>query len=209
MSETRLFAEGTIPECATAEWYHGREAAPHIDQGPHQHRMALAAQFVTDLVRDLEAVAVVDAGAGDGGMLSILAVPSGVDCYGYDLSPAAVQFAVSQRGVNVEQLDAVALAAEGHLTKLGDNRAVVIATEMLEHLVDPHGFLLDLHADPSVAAVVASSPWNETADAHYEFHLWAWDEEGYRALFERTGWTVQRQELGGFATVIAAVRGEL
>jgi hypothetical protein len=203
--EARLFPEGTIPECSTAEWYLGRESAPHIDQPAHQPRMKLAAEFVADLVADLDADAVVDAGAGDGGMLSMLDLPSYVFKYGYELSPAAVATA-EQRGVPVYLADVVARAAEQRLIGPSDDKAVVIATEMIEHLVDPHQFVADLFADGRIVAVVASSPWNETADNHYEFHLWAWDDDGYRSLFERAGWKVQRQERAGFATVLAAVR---
>jgi len=200
--EARLFPEGTMPECSTAEWYLGRESAPHIDQPAHQPRMLLAAKYVKDLVTQLDADVVVDAGAGDGGMLSLLA--DGYR-YGYELSPAAVATA-EERGVSVYLADAVARAAEHRLVGPGDERAVVIATEMIEHLVDPHQFVADLFADGRIVAVVASSPWNETADNHYEFHLWAWDDDGYRSLFERAGWKVQRQERAGFATVLAAVR---
>jgi hypothetical protein len=202
--EARLFPEGTIPECATAEWYEGRESAPHIDQPAHQPRMLLAAKWVEELVTELNVGEVVDAGAGDGGMLSILNLPGHVERYGYELSPAAVTTARS-RGVNVEIGDAVEFAS-GEGIPVGDRWSLVIATEMIEHLVDPHKFVADLFADPRIVAVVASSPWNETADNHYEFHLWAWDDDGYRSLFERAGWKVQRQERAGFATVLAAVR---
>ena len=202
--EARLFPEGTIPECATAEWYLGRESAPHIDQPAHQPRMELAARWIEELVTDFDATDVVDAGAGDGGMLSILNLPDDVDRDGFELSPAAVATATA-RGVNVQIGDAVALAAEQQLAP-HRSRTVVIATEMIEHLVDPHKFVADLYADPDIVAVVASSPWHETADSHYEFHLWAWDDDGYRSLFERAGWKVQRQERAGFATVLAAVR---
>jgi predicted RNA methylase len=164
--------------------------------------MELAARWVADLVNEFDADAVVDAGAGDGGMLSLLGDKWR---YGYELSPAAVATA-DQRGEDVYLADAVALAAEQRLVGPGDDKAVVIATEMIEHLVDPHKFVADLYADDRIVAVVASSPWHETADSHYEFHLWAWDDDGYRSLFERAGWKVQRQERAGFATVLAAVR---
>jgi 2-polyprenyl-3-methyl-5-hydroxy-6-metoxy-1,4-benzoquinol methylase len=204
--EHRLFDPDNVPAWATFEWHLDRESVAHIDQPEHQPRMALAAQYVTDLVHALDADTVVDVGAGDGGMLSLLAPPGHVIRHGYDLCPANVT-AAARRGVAVELVDAVALAAHDQFLEPGTQRAVVIATETLEHLVNPHRFLVDLYAQSGVQGIVASSPWNESAQHHYEFHLWAWDDDGYRSLFECAGWTVVRQERAGFATVIAATRG--
>jgi hypothetical protein len=57
---------------------------------------------------------------------------------------------------------------------------------MLEHLLDPHTLL---RAIPPGSILIASSPYTETGDQHYEFHAWAWDMVGYRALMTGCGWT--------------------
>ncbi len=81
---------------------------------------------------------------------------------------------------------------------------IAVATEMLEHLVDPHDFVRRIagHA----RALVCSSPWQERPGNAYEFHTWAWDFDGYRALIEQGGFHVVRHEAVGPFQVIAAVR---
>ena len=54
--------------------------------------------------------------------------------------------------------------------------------------------------------LVASSPYTETDEAHYEFHLWAWDSDGYRELMERNGWRVIAQQYAWISQVILAER---
>jgi hypothetical protein len=85
-----------------------------------------------------------------------------------------------------------------------EGRAVcAVATEFLEHLADPHGFVRTLPG--CYQWVVASSPAFETASSHYAFHTWAWDTDGYRALFERAGFDVLRHEIAGeFQVLLAA-----
>lgn len=233
MTEVRLYPAGTVPECVTAEWYAEREHAPHLEQDLHRPRLELAAQFAADLSADLDGANVVDIGAGDGGLLWLLR-RRGVAGHGYDLQPTNVA-AAAARGVSVVLVDAVGLlpytaaraivagaAARGvdvpsvaaildeHAVEHGELELapIAVATEVLEHLVDPHLVLRQLAA-AGVDALVASSPWTETAGAAYEFHLWAWDEAGYRELLERNGWHVVRQELAGMFQVVAAVRAEL
>jgi hypothetical protein len=98
MIEDRLFPEGTVPEWTKPEWHAKRERAPHVDQPGHRPRLRAAAQMV-HLVWEPE-MTVVDLGAGDGGLLSLLdRVP--VDRkWGYDLTPENVAGA-QQRGQNV------------------------------------------------------------------------------------------------------------
>jgi len=53
---------------------------------------------------------------------------------------------------------------------------------------------------------VASSPYVETNLSHDACHAWAWDEEGYRNLFEQSGWSVARHETVPYFQVILARR---
>lgn len=174
--EARLFDPAAPPEWVTADWYAGREHAPHLEQDGHRERLMLAAEYVS-YARRAGAETVVDLGAGDGGLLSQLPQPR----WGYDLQPTNVE-AAARRGVNVILRDVVAdgwTAAD-----------VTVATEFLEHLIDPHGMAARIRESGS-RWLVASSPYMETAETHYEFHLWAWDIDGYRAMLESAGWQVR------------------
>jgi hypothetical protein len=190
MTEWRLFPEGTIPECSTSEWYARRDRAPHLEEAPHVGRLRLAAE----MVNAGEPVTVVDLGAGDGGLLSLLNCPHPWR-YGYDLQPSNVEGARG-RGEDVWLVDVV--------TEPIMWAAAAVATEMLEHIVDPHGFLAGI--PPVVRSIVASSPYLETGDSHYEYHLWAWNMAGYAAMFEGAGWTVVDHRTTGLFQVLRAVR---
>ena len=188
MAEWRLFDEGTVPECTTAEWYLDRERAPHLEQAVHQPRLQVSATVAAQIVQAKGLRTLCDLGAGDGGLLSVLA--SGpVKLWGYDLSPEAVKGA-EERGVDVRLADVV---ADLETLELGD---ICIATEFLEHLLDPHGFLARLAA-AGPQWLVASSPWVETGDDHYEFHTWAWDQAGYATLLAGSGWVPAAMQLVG------------
>jgi hypothetical protein len=192
MAEWQLFEPGTVPECATPEWYTDRDRAPHIDEPIHQDRLHLAAQFVRDAARRGGYTTVVDLGAGDGGLLTLL--PDAI-AWGYDLQPTNIAGA-EQRGVNVELGNVLEDSIEW-----GD---IAVATEMIEHLVDPHGFVRMVRDNAKIC--VASSPWTETDESHYAFHLWAWDIFGYHELFTDAGWYVFAHEKAGMFQVLMAVR---
>lgn len=176
MREDRLFPEGTIPEYTQPHWYLERESAPHIDQSAHRPRLDCAMGLVMTVWEPT--MTVVDLGAGDGGPLSLLTEVPVANKWGYDLAPNNVSVA-QQRGQDVRYGDVYA----------GIEWAdIAITTEMLEHLVDPHGFAnLISH---NCRYLVASSPQTETAEHHYEFHAWAWDKEGYAAMLEANGWEI-------------------
>lgn len=174
--ETRLFPEGTVPDYATPEWYATRDRAGHLEEGAHSNRLDMASRFAQSCISDFGARTVVDLGAGDGGLLSTL---RGASVHGYDLQPSNVEGA-AERGVKVLLRDV--------LTQRLKWAEVALATEMLEHLVDPHRFVKRIRTHSRF--LVASSPAFETAENHYEFHLWAWDREGFRAMIEGAGWRV-------------------
>ncbi len=191
--EWRLFPEGTVPECVTPEWHQHRERAPHLEQvGPQRNRLLVAAEHVTQAREEYGVRAVVDLGAGDGGLLSLL--PRDLPAWGYDLCPANFHAAVAERGVDVRYADLMDAAIEW-----GD---LAVCTEMLEHLADPHGFLRRVAEHCRV--LVASSPATETDRQYYEHHLWAWDEDGYRALIEQAGYRVVRHDRVDWFQVVTA-----
>lgn len=190
--EWRLFDEGTVPEYTRPGWYEGREHAPHLEEG-HRPRMEHAAAFIAEAAFSRGLRTVVDLGAGDGGLLSLLG--PAFTAHGYDLMPENVQ-AAKERGVDVRYGDVL----EGDV----EWAEIAVCTEMLEHLVDPHGFLRSL--PDSVKVLVCSSPRDERPGRAYEFHTWAWDLDGYRALVEQAGFTVQRHRPVDRFQVLLAVR---
>lgn len=195
--EARLFPEGQPPEWTTPEWYAGREAAPHLEQEGHRERLLLTATFIEQAINE-GATDIVDLGAGDGGLLSLFRDDLRIGwLHGYDLQQTNVD-AAAVRGVTVELRDVIA-----HNDYDSSDTTVWVVTEMLEHLVDPHSFVRRLH-DADAKWLVASSPYIETAESHYEFHTWAWDLEGYRALLENNGWEVVRQETTWISQVLLA-----
>jgi SAM-dependent methyltransferase len=190
--EWRLFDEGTVPEHTRPGWYVGRGHAPHLEEG-HRPRMEYAAAFIAEAAFSRGLRTVVDLGAGDGGLLSLLG--PAFTAHGYDLMPENIR-AAKERGVDVRFGDV-----------LEDNiewADIAVCTDMLEHLVDPHRFLRSL--PDRVKVLVCSSPRDERPGAAYEFHTWAWDMDGYRALVEQAGFTVQRHRPVDRFQVILAVR---
>jgi SAM-dependent methyltransferase len=187
--EARLFPEGTVPEYTTALWYEGRDSAPHVEEAAHRGRLDIAAKFINELAREHVAAGgpllqVVDLGCGDGGLLSLLD-SNLVRGWGYDLQMSNVE-ASRKRGVDVRYGDVV---EHFDLIDWGD---LVVCTEFLEHLVAPEAFLQKVAGHARY--VVASSPFTETLEDHYEFHCYAWDIDGYTDLLKRSGFISRRIE---------------
>lgn len=190
MAEWKLF-DGDPPEYTTVDWYAYRDHAPHLEEEGHRPRLLASAGMVAHAAFMWGLTTVVDLGAGDGGLLSLLG--PALKGWGYDLAPANVE-AARLRGVDVRYGDAL-----GDAVEYGD---IAVATEFFEHLVEPH------QAAATIAgrcrALVASSPRVETDKAHYEFHTWAWDMPGYAAMLQGAGWRIVRHEpVGAFQIVLA------
>ena len=184
MGEWRLVEEDAPPEWTTPKWYEEREVAPHLEQEGHKERLEQTAEFVRIAVQR-GARQVVDLGAGDGGLLSLVSRLPLDAVHGYDLQRSNVDGASSRR-VDVTLRDVVKDTdwEQGIVPE-----TCLVATEMLEHLVDPHDFILRMYRTGARWAVI-SSPYTENDIAHYEFHTWAWDLLGYRKLAEDAGWKV-------------------
>jgi hypothetical protein len=191
VTELRFFEEGTVPEWTTPEWYAGRATAPHLDQPGHRERLLRTAEIINELAPH----SVVDLGAGDGGLLSQLECDNK---WGYDLQQTNVDVAWNHRHVDVRLRDVI---ADGNYITEAD---LAVATEMLEHLVDPHGFVAWVASWAEI--FVASSPWNEVNGPRYEFHTWAWDMDGFRDMFEHEGLTVVQHEIVQGAQIIVGVQ---
>lgn len=150
--------------------------------------------MVADIVRQIRipTVPVVDLGCNAGHLLELLGTP----CWGYDIATGPLTVA-AQAGHVVRQTD---------ITKDDLLLApIVTICEVLEHLEDPHGMVKRLACDP-VQFVVASGPWEETPEDFYEQHCWAWDLEGFRLLFEDSGFVVTKQVTTGSYQALLAMR---
>jgi 2-polyprenyl-3-methyl-5-hydroxy-6-metoxy-1,4-benzoquinol methylase len=198
----RYLYEG-VPFPFTPEWYAGRAHAPHLEQPVHRDRMETVARIVTEAIASYGYRTVVDLGAGDGGILSLLQrsplVPADVRMWGYDLQENNVLHAHLARGVDVRYLD--------FLNEPIDWAELAIITECLEHLEDPHRMVqrIGQHAE----AIVASSPSRETVESHDECHAWCFDLDGYARLIEEGGFVVtEHQEIHGDYTfqVVLGIR---
>lgn len=192
VGEWQLFEPGTIPEYTTEQWYAGRDNAAHLEDAHHRPRMLRSSLMVAHAAASYGLSTVVDLGAGDGGLLSLLGPR--LKAWGYDLAPAAVA-AARARGVDVRQGNV--------LTDPVEWADIAVATEMLEHLVDPHALVATIREH--CRAVVASSPHSERPGAAYEFHTFAWDFGGYAAMFRAAGWRIVRHEPVGPFQVLMAV----
>lgn len=187
--EWRLTDEA-VPHVSTAEFHANRPRAPHLEQPVHRPRLELAAAFVASAAklhygRAGNLVSLSDLGCGDGGLLSL--VQSELkDAWGYDFSPANAE-GWPERGVSAEALDV--FGSDRDRVRFGD---ITVTTEVLEHIADPHAAVRWIGEHSPY--IVASSPWNETPEAHDECHAWAWDRRGYRALIEQGGFRILRHE---------------
>jgi predicted TPR repeat methyltransferase len=177
-------------EYASKEWYLDREAAAHLEQDTHRERLLVARDLVKKAI-GLGARNVVDLGCGDGGLLSLLKEEA-IESWGYDLSPSNIEYARAVRKVDARYTD----FSNDDDIKYAD---VIVMTETLEHLEDPHSIIAKLPCK----YLIASSPYNENDVSHYEFHLWAWDDEGYRSLLENNGFSVIEQHfVSGWSQII-------
>lgn len=197
MTEHKLF-KGDSSYVSTFEFHEHRERAPHLEQESHTERLHAAAEYVRHAVSELRQRDVVprvsDLGCGDGGLLSLI---KDIDSWGYDFAPANVA-GWAERGVKAESRDAFADLSE---IKLGN---IVVMTEVLEHMRDPHGVLRQLREDDDTKYLICSSPWNETPESHCPEHAWAWDAEGFITMIEDAGWHIAQYEHIGSTQLVLA-----
>lgn len=176
MTEWRLFPEGTVPAFTTLDFFEAHPWVPPGHQRGHAERTAMVCSLIGDLHAKDPVGSITDLGCGDGALLDHLRYLR-VPMWGYDAGMANVRQAV-ESGLDVRQADILSGGLEcGEL---------VVASEVVEHLADPHGFVAGLPG----RRIVLSSPSAENCYWHYVHHAWAWDMDGYRSLVEGAGWTV-------------------
>lgn len=212
--EHKLF-EGTS-FVSSFEFHEHRDRAPHLEQFNHRPRLDFARELVVDAANKLcnegwKEVGVSDLGCGDGGLLQLLNGEWRVKAWGYDFQPSnAVGWA--ERNVQAGLLDVFNGDEKWPVNELVSFGDVVVMTEVLEHLQDPHAvvkYLAELGRSAAVrpSYLVCSSPWTETYESHDECHAWAWDQPGYAQLLIDAGWKItERRTAGMFQILQATIR---
>lgn len=176
MTEWRLFEPGTVPFFTTPAFFEAHPWIAPAHQLGHAERTTMVADLIRKFVPVHAVTSVVDLGCGDGSLLALVRdLP--IPMWGYDAGTANGEQARGN-GLDVRPADL--------LTDPVEYADLIVCTEVVEHLVDPHGFIASLPG----TKLILSSPSAEDGDWHYEHHSWAWDMDGYAAMVERCGWTV-------------------
>lgn len=189
MTEYRLFDPESPPEWLDPEWWRDHPHCDHLGSptGAHRQRLVEAAKAAVAATALIDCGGghdmVTDLGAGDGALLSLLPPHIRTESWGYEIIREDVGYACGVRNVEVHRRNVREGLEKGSLILA----PIVVLTEVLEHMADPHGFLELLHARDEVEYVVASSPWGETPDKNEPNHAWAWDVPGYREMFNAAG----------------------
>jgi trans-aconitate methyltransferase len=184
------------PHSHDAEWYKDREVADHINQEGHRPRLMQVKNYVLDLVKTDDSITIADFGCGNGGLMREIekSLPYN-KIWGYDLCPANVDDSHQKGNANnIKYLDFV--------NEDVDFPHIAICTEVLEHLVDPDAFIKRL-LDNGVEYIVASSPDYETPTYHAPFHLWVFNGDSYKEMFEQQGWGVLEHKKEHFQYIVA------
>lgn len=193
MTEWKLF-DGDVAPYTDDEFYRDRAAAHHMEEAGHKERLNHVLEFAIHAKDKLACTTFSDLGCGDGGLVEA-AARKGLQIWGYDMQPKNIEYAESHR------------IADVRLTNFEKDDTVVygdcsILSEVLEHVSDPHGLVRNL---PS-RIVIASSPYGETDEIHYEFHNWAWDDAGYAELIRQGGYEVYKHDHAWLSQVILGIR---
>lgn len=178
--EARLFDPQSPPEWLDPLWWVDQPHVNHLDNRVHQARLRSAAETAMQLSEKFSGPAICDLGSCDGGLLEL--IDNNFRAFGYDVIDVSIRYGRDVREVDLRYGNVV----EDLSLELAP---VVVCTEMLEHLEDPHKFLWELKGR-GVEYGVFSSPHSETAEYHEWNHAWAWDREGYSKMFEASGWEI-------------------
>lgn len=203
--EWKLFDPANPPQVADPAWLRKQPWMRLEGQPGFPERASMVYDLVNDVLRwQRPAIdSVTDLGCGDGAMLRFLqtllsdAGISPASITGHDIGAGDIEHA-TRIGPYVYHLTDI--TTEMDAVQLGD---LNIMTEVLEHMVDPLGFLRDLYLrlrnQMNLGGwLVATSPSAETDEWHNDIHLWAWDMSGYQHLFGQAGWEIiEHQNIAG------------
>jgi hypothetical protein len=197
LRSTMRYKAFTIPHSHDSEFYQDLDLADHINQEGHRPRLMQVLEYITSLASEDPNLNICDFGCGNGGLIREIEAKLPNKIWGYDLLPANVKDAHSKGNQkNIFYKDFIT-DTEG--IKYPD---IAICTEILEHLVDPDEFLKRL-LDNNVQCIVASSPDYETPNYHAPFHLWVFNGDSYKEMFEQVGWNVILHHKDFFQYIVA------
>jgi hypothetical protein len=183
MARYQLFEDGK-PHSHDAAFYEPLEVADHINQeaGGHRFRLMKTLADLQQVVQPEDTIC--DFGCGNGGLIREIEniIPNKI--WGYDLLPANVTDAQQKSSANIIYYDFI-LDSDNKI----EYPSIAICTEVLEHLVDPDGFLVKLKNN-GVKTILATSPFYETPTYHAPGHLWVFTEDSYKEMFVNAGWNV-------------------
>ena len=194
---TMRYKAFTKPHSHDADFYRDIELADHINQSGHRPRLMQVLDYVAQLASEDKNLTICDFGCGNGGLIREIekVIPNKI--WGYDLLPANVKDSHDKgNDKNIFYKDFIT-------DEVGiEYPDLAICTEVLEHLVDPDAFLIRL-LNNNVQCVVASSPDYENPNYHAPFHLWVFNGDSYKEMFEKTGWKVILHHKDFFQYIIA------
>ena len=182
------------PHSHDAEWYKDRELADHIHQSDHRPRLMQVLEYLKSIAKRGDTIC--DFGCGNGGLIREIQKELPNTVWGYDLQPSNVKDA-EEKGSPVFCKDFININEDCNYPD------IAICTEVLEHLVDPDAFLVKLKMK-GVKYIIASSPDYETKDFHAPFHLWVFNGDSYKEMFEQAGWHVDIHYKNHFQFVVAS-----
>lgn len=200
--EHRLFDPTNPPAWLDPTWWRDTPNCNHWDHpaGVHRARIEAVANLAVSLFEEGKVGSAVDMGAGDGAVLELITKRRGdPEAWGYEIIRDSVRYARDVRHVQVMERDVT--GSEPWELAWGD---LVICTEMLEHLADPHGWAKTMAENAEW--LIASSPWQETPERHEPNHAWCWDRDGYEAMLRQAGWDIQLTYLIEWSQVVVAKR---
>jgi len=185
------------PHSHDVEFYKDLELADHINQEGHRPRLMQVLDYLTELVSEDSTLDICDFGCGNGGLIREIEAKLPNKIWGYDLLPANVKDAHEKGNSNN-------ISYKDFINEEKDliYPDVAICTEVLEHLVDPDTFLKKL-LNNNVQCIVASSPDYETPNYHAPFHLWVFNGDSYKEMFEQSGWKVILHHKDFFQYIVA------
>lgn len=182
------------PHSHDAEWYKDREVVDHINQDGHRPRLLRVLDYLLESVKEEDTIC--DFGCGNGGLIREIEGKINNKIWGYDLAPLNVQDAHNKGNNNnifykdfVQEDDII-------------YPDIAICTEVLEHLVDPDSFIKKL-MNNNVRIIIASSPDYETPYYHAPFHLWVFNGDSYKEMFDNVGWNVILHQKDYFQYIVA------